>query len=445
MSGQAGAASGVPRAGGRATPNRRMDRLAEDFRAGRRPALARAISMAETGRSEVGELLDRLLPMSRRARRFGITGPPGAGKSSLVAGVTALLRERGEDVAVVAVDPTSPFSGGALLGDRIRLNDLSTDPGVFIRSMATRGSLGGLAAATRDVLDLLDAFGFANVLVETVGVGQTELEIAAAADSVAVVLVPESGDGIQAMKAGLMEIADLFVVNKADRPGADRLAREIQQALHLKAGHAGAAGPGHHGVDLSGGFRRVGDAHSSDAAAPARSAGPGGGPEPRSPVGRGSPGNAVGPGTPGLGNLAGPGGPDPGNLAGPGGPDPGNLAGPDVLDPQNPAAVNRPKSWEPPVLKTSAGRGQGIESILDGLLAHRRHLKATGTLEDRRRARARAHVRAIVAARLAQRADRLQASSEDLARWLPEVAAGRATVHQVARLLVDALLGRPDP
>lgn len=403
MSGQAGAASGVPRAGGRATPNRRMDRFAEDFRAGRRPALARAISMAETGRSEVGELLDRLLPMSRRARRFGITGPPGAGKSSLVAGVTALLRERGEDVAVVAVDPTSPFSGGALLGDRIRLNDLSTDPGVFIRSMATRGSLGGLAAATRDVLDLLDAFGFANVLVETVGVGQTELEIAAAADSVAVVLVPESGDGIQAMKAGLMEIADLFVVNKADRPGADRLAREIQQALHLKAGHAGAAGPGHHGVDLSGGFRRAGYADSSDAAAPAHSVGPGGGP------------------------------------------DPGNPAGPDVLDPGNPAGANGPKSWEPPVLKTSAGRGQGIESLLDGLLAHRRHLKATGALEDRRRARARAHVRAIVAARLAQRADRLQASSEDLARWLPEVAAGRATVHQVARLLVDALLGRPDP
>lgn len=398
-----GAASGVPRAGGRATPNRRMDRLAEDFRAGRRPALARAISMAETGRSEVGELLDRLLPMSRRARRFGITGPPGAGKSSLVAGVTALLRERGEDVAVVAVDPTSPFSGGALLGDRIRLNDLSTDPGVFIRSMATRGSLGGLAAATRDVLDLLDAFGFANVLVETVGVGQTELEIAAAADSVAVVLVPESGDGIQAMKAGLMEIADLFVVNKADRPGADRLAREIQQALHLKAGHAGAAGPGHHGVDLSGGFRRVGDADSSDAAVPVHSAGPGGGPEP------------------------------------------GNPAGPDVLDPGNPAGANSPKSWEPPVLKTSAGRGQGIESLLECLLAHRRHLKATGALEDRRRARARAHVRAIVAARLAQRADRLQASSEDLARWLPEVAAGRATVHQVARLLVDALLGRPDP
>lgn len=391
MSGQAGAASGVPRAGGRPAPNRRMDRLAEDFRAGRRPALARAISMAETGRSEVGELLDRLLPMSRRARRFGITGPPGAGKSSLVAGVTALLRERGEDVAVVAVDPTSPFSGGALLGDRIRLNDLSTDPGVFIRSMATRGSLGGLAAATRDVLDLLDAFGFANVLVETVGVGQTELEIAAAADSVAVVLVPESGDGIQAMKAGLMEVADLFVVNKADRPGADRLAREIQQALHLKAGHA-AAGPGHHGVDLSGGFRRAGEADSSDDAGPAQSAGTGGAPAPG-----------------------------------------------------NPAGANGLQLWEPPVLKTSAGRGQGIESLLEGLLAHRRHLKATGALEDRRQARARAHVRAIVAARLAQRADRLQASSEDLSRWWPEVAAGRATVHEVAKLLVDALLARPDP
>lgn len=435
MSGRAGAASGVPGAEVRAARNRRMDRLAEDFRAGRRPALARAISMAETGRSEVGELLDRLLPMSRRARRFGITGPPGAGKSSLVAGVTALLRERGEDVAVVAVDPTSPFSGGALLGDRIRLNDLSTDPGVFIRSMATRGSLGGLAAATRDVLDLLDAFGFANVLVETVGVGQTELEIAAAADSVAVVLVPESGDGIQAMKAGLMEVADLFVVNKSDRPGADRLAREIQQALHLKAGHA-TAGPGHHGVDLADGFRRAGDADPSDAAEPAHSAGPGGSPEPRSPVEGGAPD---------PGNLVGAGGVDLGSPVGLGASDPGNPAGPDVLDSRNPAGANGPKLWEPPVLKTSAGRGQGIESLLEGLLAHRRHLKATGALEGRRRARARAHVRAIVAARLAQRADRLQASSEDLSRWWPEVAAGRATVHEVAKLLVDALLARPDP
>jgi LAO/AO transport system kinase len=154
---------------------------------------------------------------------------------------------------VVAVDPTSPYSGGALLGDRIRMNDLATDPGIFIRSMATRGSLGGLAATTREVLDLMDGFGFPRLLVETVGVGQTELEITGAADTVVVVLVPESGDGIQAMKAGLMEIADIFVVNKADRPGADRLVKELKAALHLRGRDAPRAAPsgGHHGVDLS--------------------------------------------------------------------------------------------------------------------------------------------------------------------------------------------------
>ena len=186
-----------------------------------------------------------------RARRFGVTGPPGAGKSSLIAALATLLRTGGEEVAIVAVDPTSPFSGGALLGDRIRMNDLATDPGIFIRSMATRGSLGGLAAATREVIDLLDAFGFPNILVETVGVGQTELEIASTADSVAVVLVPESGDGIQAMKAGLMEIADLFVVNKSDRIGADRMVKAVRQALLLKAGRGRRDVPAHHGVDLS--------------------------------------------------------------------------------------------------------------------------------------------------------------------------------------------------
>jgi len=143
-----------------------------------------------------------------------------------------------EKVGVVAVDPTSPYSGGALLGDRIRMGDLATDPGIFIRSMATRGSIGGLATTTNEVLDLMDAFGFDRVLLETVGVGQTELEITAATDTVIVVLVPESGDSIQAMKAGLMEIADIFVVNKADRPGAERLVKDLRQGLHLKAATA---------------------------------------------------------------------------------------------------------------------------------------------------------------------------------------------------------------
>ncbi len=184
-------------------------------------------------------------------RRVGLTGPPGAGKSSLLAAVANAYRARSERLGVVAVDPTSPYSGGALLGDRIRMSELATDPGVFIRSMASRGSLGGLATTTKEVLDLMDAFGFDRILVETVGVGQTELAITAAADTVVVVLVPESGDAIQAMKAGLMEIADVFIVNKADRPGSARLVKEIRQALHFRTGRTFEDVPAHHGVDLS--------------------------------------------------------------------------------------------------------------------------------------------------------------------------------------------------
>ena len=227
--------------------------LLERFRAKKPVALARAISLVEDERPGFQELLHELLKSGPETARVGFTGPPGAGKSSLVAQAAARYRAAEETVGVVAVDPTSPYSGGALLGDRIRMNDLAIDPGIFIRSMATRGSLGGLATTTKEVLDLMDAFGFDRMLVETVGVGQTELEITATADTVVVVLVPESGDAIQAMKAGLMEIADVFVVNKADRPGADRLIKEIRQALHLRAGSAMKDVPAHHGVDLSAG------------------------------------------------------------------------------------------------------------------------------------------------------------------------------------------------
>jgi len=226
-------------------------RLLDQFRGGKPLALARAISLVENQREGFQDFLHTVLATGSRTRRIGFTGPPGAGKSSLVAELARAYRQADEHVGIVAVDPTSPYSGGALLGDRIRMNELATDPGIFIRSMATRGSLGGLAATTKEVIDLMDAFGFERVLVETVGVGQTELEITAAADTVVVVLVPESGDAIQAMKAGLMEIADVFVINKADRPGADRLLREIRQAIHLRTGHALSDVPAHHGVDLS--------------------------------------------------------------------------------------------------------------------------------------------------------------------------------------------------
>ncbi|HUF75934.1 MAG TPA: methylmalonyl Co-A mutase-associated GTPase MeaB [Longimicrobiales bacterium] len=244
-------------------PAATVSALLERFREGKPAALARAISMVEDEREGFQDFLHRVLARGPAARRVGLTGPPGAGKSSLLAAVANAYRGRGDRVGVVAVDPTSPYSGGALLGDRIRMNDLATDPGIFIRSMASRGSLGGLATTTKEVLDLMDRFGFEHVLVETVGVGQTELEITSAADTVVVVLVPESGDAIQAMKAGLMEIADVFVVNKADRPGAARLVKEIRQALHLRAGSALKDVPAHHGVDLRG------VAKGEDAAVPA--------------------------------------------------------------------------------------------------------------------------------------------------------------------------------
>jgi LAO/AO transport system kinase len=201
--------------------------------AGDRLALARLITRVENRGAEIPEIMRSVQPRLGRAHVLGITGPPGAGKSTLVDRVISYLRAEGTAVGVLAIDPSSPFTGGAVLGDRIRMQTHTLDPGVFIRSMATRGSLGGLAAATGDVLKLMDAFGFPWVLVETVGVGQTELDIVKLADTTIVALVPESGDSVQAMKAGLMEVADIFVVNKADREGAHALMAELRFSVHL--------------------------------------------------------------------------------------------------------------------------------------------------------------------------------------------------------------------
>lgn len=207
----------------------------ERFLAGDRLALARAISAVEDEADGYRDFLREIYARAGQAYLVGITGPPGAGKSTLVSHLAERYAAAGRDVGVVAVDPTSPFTGGALLGDRIRMKELAGNERIFIRSMATRGSLGGLAKATGEVALAMDAFGFDTVLIETVGVGQSELDVANSADTTVVVVVPESGDAVQAMKAGLMEIADVLVVNKADREGAEPMARELRVTLELKA------------------------------------------------------------------------------------------------------------------------------------------------------------------------------------------------------------------
>ncbi|MCU0622731.1 MAG: methylmalonyl Co-A mutase-associated GTPase MeaB [Gemmatimonadaceae bacterium] len=360
------------------------DRLLADFAARKPYALARACSIVENQRPGFDALLAHLHPRIGRARRIGMTGPPGAGKSTLTTAMAAALRAQGRTVAILAVDPTSPFTGGALLGDRIRMERIALDPGVFIRSMATRGSLGGLAAATREVADVLDAFGFDDILLETVGVGQTELDIARTADTSVVVLVPESGDSIQTLKAGLMEIADLFVVNKSDRPGADRLRTELEVMLGMRMGDAGRSLPAHHGVDL-----RALAATDRDAVRKAMN--------------------------PALAAR--------------------EAAKADPHDPHDPHGA---PGWVPAVLRTVAAQEEGVAELLDALGRHRTYLETSGGLRERRRARLTERVVEVVERRVRERLWRDAGTAQWLDGQVPALEAGTTTPYHVA----DALLAR---
>ncbi|UCC82935.1 MAG: methylmalonyl Co-A mutase-associated GTPase MeaB [Gemmatimonadota bacterium] len=351
--------------------------LLEAFEAGEARALARAISWVENARPGFERLLSALHSRVGRAHRIGITGPPGAGKSTLIYGLAKVVRKDGGRVGVVAVDPTSPFTGGALLGDRIRMTGTAGDDGVFIRSMASRGSRGGLATTTREVADLMDAFGFERVVVETVGVGQSELEIAEAADTTVVVLTPESGDSIQAMKAGLMEIADIFVVNKADRPDAARAAGELKTILRLRQGQVYDRVPAHHGVDLTAMAKRRADQEKADGAASETA-------EER---------------------------------------------------------TDDPQPWEIPVLLTSAHDGEGVSELVETLESHYALVKETGELAERRAKRLLERVRAVVDRGLRTQVWRDGDGEAILERARADLELGSRTPYDVAAEILGAVGG----
>ncbi|HWX74247.1 MAG TPA: methylmalonyl Co-A mutase-associated GTPase MeaB [Solirubrobacteraceae bacterium] len=309
--------------------------LSERLLAGDRRALARAISLVEDDRAEGWELVKEVYPHTGGAAIVGFTGPPGVGKSTLIGAVTRARRAAGRSVGVLSIDPSSPFTKGALLGDRIRLSEHFLDEGVFIRSMANRGALGGLSEAALQAALLLDAAGRQDIFVETVGVGQAEIDIIDHADTVVLVLMPGSGDSIQALKAGVMEIPDVIVINKADSPLTDTMLREIRGVLSLAA-----------------------------------------------PDGAGA--------------------------------------------------------WRVPIVKTEAGRGEGVDELVERLEEHREHILAAGQLAERRRRNLRNEVLSIASARMRRRLEEDLREDAEFSRLLEEVVSRRLDPASAATALLDA-------
>jgi LAO/AO transport system kinase len=308
--------------------------LAQGVLAGDRRAVARAISLVEDGSSDLAQLSDAIYPQTGRAYTVGLTGAPGVGKSSLAEQLLRAARARDRSVAVLAIDPTSPFSGGALLGDRLRMQAHATDPKVFIRSMATRGHLGGMALAAPEALRVLDASGKDLIIVETVGVGQAEVEVATATDTTLVVVAPGWGDYVQVAKAGILEIADVFVVNKADRTGADEAVRDLKGMLRM---------------------------------------------------------------------------------------------GPKM-------------EWSPPVVKTSAASGEGVDELWDAIERHRHHQEGSGALEAKRSRRILEEVKSMVAFRLRERtAGLIEGDGQD--PLLRELAERRVDPYRAADILLERIRG----